>query len=140
MRLAQLVAQVSTQSEIGPQIGPMFQRLGQELPAVGVSVDQPGVAWYAPVAEGMQIAAAYPTVLESVPVDGVEVADLTAVARAVTVVHHGSVETIGDTWQALMRHLEAEGLSPSGPGREVYLETPLDDGDRWVTELQQPVA
>lgn len=141
LRLAQLVARVDSQSEIGPQIGPMFQRLDRELPRAGVSIDQPGVAWYDSLGEeGMQIAAAYPTVLKSVPVEGVEVADLPAVSRAVSVVHHGHVATIGDTWQALMRHLEDAGLAPAGPGREVYLESPLDDWDRWVTELQQPVT
>jgi len=26
-----------------------------------------------------------------------------------------------------------------GPCREVYLQTPMDDADAWVTELRQPV-
>ena len=30
------------------------------------------------------------------------------------------------------------GAEPSGACRELYLETPMDDRDSWVTELQQP--
>jgi effector-binding domain-containing protein len=49
------------------------------------------------------------------------------------------VDTIGDTWQALVRHVEEQGLELAGSCREVYLEAPQDDPDAWVTELQQPV-
>ena len=65
--------------------------------------------------------------------------DLPAVERALTVIHRGSMATIGDTWQALVTAVDARGLTAAEPCREVYLETPMDDQDAWVTELQQPV-
>lgn len=71
---------------------------------------------------------------------GVDIAELPAYDRAVSVLHNGSMETIGATWQALHEHIEAQGARPSGPCREIYLETPLDDPEGCVTELQQPVA
>ena len=57
-----------------------------------------------------------------------------------TVIHHGSMATIGDSWQALARHVDDRGLHPVGVSREVYLETPMNDSNARVTELQQPVA
>jgi effector-binding domain-containing protein len=49
------------------------------------------------------------------------------------------MDTINDTWQALAQQVDQRGLTAFGPCREVYLETPMDDQSRWVTELQQPV-
>jgi effector-binding domain-containing protein len=70
----------------------------------------------------------------------VEVDELPTVDRALTTVHLGAMDSIGQTWQALARAVEAQGLRAVGKCREVYLETPPDDQDSWVTELQQPVA
>ena len=50
------------------------------------------------------------------------------------------MDTIGDTWQALVTEVERRGLTVGGPGREVYLKTPMDSQEHWVTELQQPLA
>ena len=69
-----------------------------------------------------------------------EIADLPAVPKAVTVIHRGCMATIGDSWPALARHIDDRGLESIGVCREVYLETPMDDQSVWVTELQQPVA
>ena len=139
VRLAQLTDTVDDQPQIGPKIGPMFDRLTAELPAAGVSLRGPAVAWYEGQDSGMLIAAGFPTTVESVPVAGIEVADLPPAERAITVLHRGSMGTIGETWQALGSHVADCGLDPFGPCREVYLETPMDDPDAWVTELQQPV-
>ena len=74
-----------------------------------------------------------------VSTDGVDVADLDAVPRAITVIHRGAMDTINDTWQSLAQQVDQRGLTAFGPCREVYLETPMEDQSRWVTELQQPV-
>lgn len=74
------------------------------------------------------------------PAPGFEVVALPAVDRSVCAVHLGSMHTVGDSWQALTRWLEAQGWSPAGPAREVYLRAgPPEDQPEWVTELQQPV-
>jgi DNA-binding transcriptional MerR regulator len=143
LRLAQLTDTVEDQSQIGLKIGPMFGRLTAELPRVGVSLAGPVVAWYdgdgVGDGTGVRIAAGFATTVESVPVAGVEVGDLAAAERSITVLHRGSMETIGETWQALGSHVAERGLDPYGPCREVYIESPMDDPDAWVTELQQPV-
>ncbi|MGO4596824.1 GyrI-like domain-containing protein [Terrabacter sp. 2RAF25] len=101
--------------------------------------DSPSLAWYDGDAGGTRWGVGFPTTLESVDVEGAEVSALPACDRAVTVIHRGSMATIGDTWQALATPVDSRGLTAYGPCREVYLDTPMDDQDAWVTELQQPV-
>lgn len=137
--LAQRTATVADQSEIGPVIGPMFGDLIGAAARAGLDIEQPTIAWYDSDGDGLRFGAGMP-LQDGQSIPGFEVETLPAVERAVTVVHHGSMETIGDTWQALMQFIGAEGLSPSDRCREVYVSTPQGDEDAWVTELQQPVA
>jgi len=145
VRLAQLVDVVDDQPEIGPTIGPMFQRLAAALAASGVALDQPAVAWYEPLGDRMRIAAAFPVTLTapspSLAAAGVQVVTVAAADRAVTALHRGGMDGIGASWQELVRHLEEKGYRPDGVAREVYVHMPMDDDPAtWVTELQQPVA
>ena len=71
--------------------------------------------------------------------DGFEVVELPRVEQMATTVHRGAMDTIGDSWQQLVRHVEESGHRPGGVCREVYLHTPEDDPQAWVTELQQPL-
>lgn len=139
VRLAQLSDWVDDVTEIGPRIGPMFASLAQTLPSAGVSIDRPSVAWYKADGDRTRIAAGWPTHLETISVPDVEIEDLPEAPRALTVIHRGSMDTIDVTWQSLVRQAEASGLELTGRCREVYLETPMDAPEDWVTELQQPV-
>jgi DNA-binding transcriptional MerR regulator len=138
--VAQLTTVVADTTEISQWMGPAYERLSETLAASGAPPRMPAISWYESDGAGLRIGAAFPTALDSPPKDGVEIADLPAVPKAVTVIHRGSMETIGDSWQALARHVDDRGLQPVGVCREVYLETPMDDPSAWVTELQQPVA
>jgi len=146
-RLAQLSASVETVGDIGPTVGTLFARLGEAMGAAGVSPSGPAMATYAvePGRVGVGISVGWPTpgwpsTGADVGSGDVEVVDLPAVGRAVTLVHHGSMDDIGAAWQALETEVERRGLDTAGPGRELYLETPPEDPTAWVTELQQPVA
>jgi DNA-binding transcriptional MerR regulator len=145
VQVAQIVDSVTDQPEIGPKIGPMFQRLATALAESGIKIDRTAMAWYRTRDDRMQIAAAFPVALtegtSALAAADVQVAWLDPVERAVTVLHHGGMDTIGDTWQALVRHVEGKGYKTTDVGREVYLHMPMDeDPATWVTELQQPVA
>lgn len=145
VRVAQVVDSVNEPHEIGPRIGPMFQRLATALTESGVTHDQPALAWYRPQDDVLQFAAALPVRIgQTTPAltdAGAELVTLDAVERAVTVLHRGSMETIGGTWQALAHHLEEKGYRADGIAREVYLHLPMDgDPATWVTEIQQPIA
>ncbi|HET6651642.1 MAG TPA: MerR family transcriptional regulator [Nocardioides sp.] len=137
VRLAELHETVASVDEVGAVVGPLFDRLFTTMGRLGVTPGEPGVAAYDGSDEGIVAIAGVP--YDGPPVDGLEVRELSAEADAVTVMHLGSMETIGDAWQALVRHVEDAGLELSGPCREVYHATPMDDPDSWVTELQQPV-
>ena len=136
VRLAQLTTEVGSQAEIGEQVGPLFDRLHAVLQAADHPTTGHPVAWYQATGDGMRIGVGWPTTVARVA--GAEVASQPAFERSLTVLHHGSMATIGDSWQALVTEAERRG-DVAGPGREVYLETPMDDADAWVTELQQPL-
>jgi AraC family transcriptional regulator len=59
-----------------------------------------------------------------------------------TAVHKGPYETLGQTYLAIERWVEAEGLSAGGPPWEVYLTDPAEvpDPADWLTEINWPVA
>ena len=140
LRLAQMTGRVTDVNELGGQVGPAFDRLTRGLTAAGVPTGLPSFAWYAGDAAGTTWGVGYTTSREAVDdVEGAEVSELPACERALTVIHRGSMATIGDTWQALATAADSRGLTTYAPCREVYIEAPMDDQDAWVTELQQPV-
>ena len=69
---------------------------------------------------------------------GFTVTDLPAVERAATLVHCGSMESVGASWQNLGRWIDGNGHRSHGFAREVAIEY-TDDPDGWVTELQEPI-
>jgi DNA-binding transcriptional MerR regulator len=60
--------------------------------------------------------------------------------RVASVVHHGSMETFGPTYEALIRWIEDSGHQALGRSRELYHEWHEEDPSRHVTELQMPIA
>ena len=58
--------------------------------------------------------------------------------RAAVIIHHGSMDDVMATGQALARWIDANGYRSAGYSREVTLEW-SPDPDQWVTELQQPI-
>jgi effector-binding domain-containing protein len=54
------------------------------------------------------------------------------------IIHHGSLDEVLPTGQALARWIDANGYCSEGYVREVTLECPADPS-RWVTELQLPI-
>ena len=83
------------------------------------------------------------------PADGVvvkrlapiRVGELTAGAAGwepEAIIHHGSMDDVISTGQALARWIDANGYRSAGYAREVTLEWSADP-DQWVTEVQQPI-
>ncbi len=137
LRLAELSGTVSGQERISDLVGPLFGRVYDALQASGVHPGV-GVGYYLSTEDGLECHAGF--AYGGAPVPGVEIGELPAIGEAVTLVHLGSMETIGASWQAIGRWLEENGAEASAACREVYLEAPMDNQDDWVTELQQPFA
>ncbi|WP_415971950.1 MerR family transcriptional regulator [Rhodococcus sp. 077-4] len=128
---------------IGPVIGPMYARLAQTLAAHGVSFGPSSIAMYEAVDDGdgtgIVVHAAFEVGPEVAAGEGYEVRELPPVELAVTTVHHGSMATIGETWEQFTAWIEANGYELSGICREYYLVSEPQPQENWVTELQQPV-
>lgn len=138
--LAQRATTVADSTEIAAWMGPAFEQLAAGLGAAGVAIEGPSVSWYRANDSGLEIAAGFPIRAGAeLPAD-IELQELPAVARAVTCVHHGSMATIGESWQTLFQHLADTGATPVDRCREVYLHAPMGDQSDWVTELQQPIS
>ena len=71
--------------------------------------------------------------------DGVRVVDLPVVEVA-SIVHRGSMETLTETYEALVRWVEDSGYQLAGWSRELYLEWNEDDPNASLTELQMPIT
>lgn len=144
VRVAELTAVAASYApeHIGPVISPLYDELFRRLKAAGVTPTGPGIAYYedAPEGDGAILVHAGCTVAAGQePGPDFEVADLPAVERAATIVHRGPMDAIVPTAQNLARWIDAGGHSSAGYAREIYLECPPDK-EKWVTELQEPLA
>ena len=67
-----------------------------------------------------------------------------AAATVLALVHHGPYNTLGHSYERLLRQVETEGLGLQLPIREVYLKGPgsplARGGERFVTEIQIPIG
>ncbi|MFI9625188.1 MerR family transcriptional regulator [Streptomyces sp. NPDC052042] len=144
VRVAELtgVAAGFEPEDIGPVIGPLYDRLFPLLAAAGVSPSGPGIARYEDAPEGggaVVVHAGVTVCARPGPLGdtGITVVELPPV-EAATVVHRGSMDDVLPTAQALARWIDAHDFRSAGYAREVSLECP-EDRDAWVTELQEPV-
>jgi DNA-binding transcriptional MerR regulator len=109
---------------------------GYEPQAIG-----PVIAYYEDTPDGdgaIVVHAAAPVVAEPGGEHGFRVVDLPEVNSAAAIIHHGSMDDVLATGQALARWIDAGGFHSAGYVREITLEW-SEDPDQWVTELQQPI-
>ncbi|MGK3943887.1 MerR family transcriptional regulator [Streptomyces sp. RP5T] len=143
LRVAELTATAASfgPEDITPVIGPLYDELFQLLDAAGIAPTGPGVAYYEDAPEGGGRISVHAAVQVSAPVqDGAfRVHDLPSLDQAATIMHHGSMDTVLPTVQALAHWIDAHGYRSAGYPREINLECP-ENRDDWVTELQAPVT
>jgi DNA-binding transcriptional MerR regulator len=143
VRVAELagVAASFQPEDITPVIQPLYRDLWVRLAEADLSRAGPAVAYYEdcePPAGGVVVHAACPVSAGPGAIDGVTVLELPEVPQAATIIHHGSMDDVLVTGQALARWTDANGFSSVGYLREVTIEW-SPDVEQWVTELQQPV-
>ncbi len=73
----------------------------------------------------------------TVPVgSGLDVRSLDG-GRAVTALHHGPYEMFGEAWERVLKYVQKNGLVPSSPAQEFYLNDPQTKlTSELLTELQ----
>ena len=126
---------------ITPVIQPLYGELFCLMVSAGVSAAGPAIAYYedAPAGDGaIVVHAAVPVFAELGADHGFTVVDLPEVDSVAAIIHHGSMDDVLSTGQALARWIDASGYRSAGYAREVTLEH-NEDPDQWVTELQQPI-
>jgi DNA-binding transcriptional MerR regulator len=126
---------------ITPVVQPLYCDLWQRIAGAGVVAAGPAVAYYQDTAAAdgaIVVHAAVPVVAEGAGDHGFSVVDLAEVDSAAAIIHHGSMDDVLSTGQALARWIDANGYRSAGYAREVTLEWSADP-DQWVTELQQPI-
>ena len=126
---------------ITPVIQPLYGELFCLMVSAGVSAAGPAIAYYedAPAGDGaIVVHAAVPVFAELGADHGFTVVDLPEVDSVAAIIHHGSMDDVLSTGQALARWIDANGYRSAGYAREVTLEH-NEDPDQWVTELQQPI-
>ncbi|MEU3605906.1 MerR family transcriptional regulator [Streptomyces sp. NPDC035033] len=143
VRIAELSATAAgfEPEAITPVIGPLYEELCGRLEAAGVTGFGPGIAYYedAGKGDGSVVVHAGMTVPEGTGAEGVRVHVLPGIEEAATVVHHGSMDDVLATSQALAAWIDANGYASAGYARELYLECPEDPAG-WVTEIQEPIG
>ncbi|OCC10911.1 MerR family transcriptional regulator [Streptomyces sp. PTY087I2] len=143
VRVAELTGTAASYQpeDIGPVIGPMYERLFPLLEGTGVRPTGPGIARYEDEPGGGIVVHAGVTVAAPVGAvgdTGVRVVELPPF-EAATIVHRGAMDDVLPAANTLARWLEANGYRSTGYAREVSLECP-PDREQWVTELQEPVV
>jgi DNA-binding transcriptional MerR regulator len=126
---------------ITPVIQPLYCDLWRRMAGAGVTAAGPAIAYYedTPTGHGsIMVHAAVPVVTEAVAGHDLNVTDLPEVRTAAAIIHHGSMNDVIASDQALAWWIDANGYRSAGYAREVTLEWSADT-DQWVTELQQPI-
>jgi DNA-binding transcriptional MerR regulator len=137
VRLAARTAVVAEQPEIARIVGSLFDDVAAIIGDECGSLTTP-IAQYETGEDGIRIVAGY--AYNGAAREGFELIDLPAVETAICSVHLGSMDRIGQSWQAVHAEIVARGFVPSGPCRELYVRAESEDQSDWVTELQQPVV
>ena len=130
-------------------IRPLQSALTSRMNAAGVRPDGPAMAYYdarpgpgtqlGTPAEAVTVHAAFPVCTDLGAAGDFAIAELPGAGPAATIVHHGPMEEVGTSFEALARWIDANGYTSTGLVREVYLDSPADAPEQWITELQVPV-
>lgn len=143
VRVAELTATAASlePASITPVIQPLYRELGERIGRAGLTPTGPAIAYYedVPDGDGVIVHATLPVNANPSSGQGFEITDLPEIAEAATIVHRGSMDNVMATIQTLARWIDQNACRSTGYPRELYLECP-DDQDKWVTELQEPIA
>jgi len=161
IRIAELaaIADNYAASTLDQVIRPLRSALTRRMDKAGVRPDGPALAWYdtrpgyeprsGQVTETVTVHAAFPVSLDAASPEAdrigpgrasdFAIADLPGAGTAATIVHHGPMAEVGTSFEALARWIDANGYSSTGLVREVFLDSPADAPEQWVTELQVPI-
>jgi DNA-binding transcriptional MerR regulator len=127
---------------ITPVIQALYHELPRRLCKAGIVVPGPGVAYYEDAGDdagSIKVHAALPIAEQPGGQQDFSVVDLSEIPAAATLIHHGSMDNVLSSIQALAKWIDASGYQSLGYAREVALKFGAVRDD-WVTELQEPIG
>jgi DNA-binding transcriptional MerR regulator len=150
IRVVMLSATASSYDDpqsIGENLSPLYPRLMELMEQHGVAMTGSPIAYYQPAPTGpgdetITVHAAFPIGNADVPRDaGFEVVDLPPIEQAATALHEGAMSEAFRTGQKIANWIDENGYRTVEPGmaREVYLDCPPGEFEKWVTDMQVPV-
>jgi DNA-binding transcriptional MerR regulator len=149
MRVVELSAPASSYDgpDITGALSPLYPQLMDRMEAAGVRMAGAPIAYYLPAPrspgdESITVHAAFPLAGEPPRDPGFDVVDLPALPHAATLLHHGPMSEAFRTGQMIAQWIDENEYRAVGTGyaREIYLDCPPGDLDRWVTEMQVAVT
>jgi DNA-binding transcriptional MerR regulator/effector-binding domain-containing protein len=149
LRVAELSAPAASYEgpDISEALSPLYPQLMERMEAAGLPMTGSPIAYYLPAPTGpgdesITVHAAFPIGGEPPAGPGFDVVVLPAVEHVATLLHHGSMAEAFRTGQLIAQWIDENGYRTVGLGyaREVYLDCPPDDLDKWVTEMQVEVT
>jgi DNA-binding transcriptional MerR regulator/effector-binding domain-containing protein len=151
LRVAELSATAAGYDDpasITENLSPLYPRLMELMEQHGVAITGAPIAYYEPAPTGpgdetITVHAAFPIAADAGHGDlGFDVVDLPPVEQAATALHEGSMSEAFRTGQMIATWIDDNGYRTVPPGfaREVYLDCPPGEFDKWVTEMQLPVS
>ena len=143
VRVAELAATAASYEtrDISPVIQGLYTELTTRMAAAGVAITGPALAYYEDAPDGGVVVHAG-MIVNAEPSEKFDFAitDLPAVPEAATAIHHGAMDTVSETYQALARWIEENGYQGTGHAREYYITSMPADPSEWVTEVQEPIV
>jgi len=135
------IAEQGAYEEMGTVLGELYMWLaGKEIapagPPIGVYYDNPEEV----PSESLRYEICVPVAVEIEGDERVGVRELPATDVAY-ITHKGSYANAGLSWEKVYAWIETSEYVPTGPGREVYLNSPQEvPEDSLLTEIQIPVT
>jgi len=134
-------------TSITENLSPLYPRLMELMEKHGIAMTGAPIAYYLPAPTGpgdetITVHAAVPIAAVEPSADlGFDVIDLPAVDQAATALHQGAMSEAFRTGEKIANWIDDNGYRTVSPGfaREVYLDCPPGEFDKWVTEMQVPV-
>jgi DNA-binding transcriptional MerR regulator len=148
MRVAELSAPCASYQapDITPALSPLYPQLMERMAAAGVRMSGAPIAYYLPAPTGpgdesITVHAAFPFAGDPPADPGFDIVDLPAI-QAATLLHHGDMSEAFRTGQLLAKWIDDNSYRMAGGSlsREVYLDCPPGEPEKWVTELQVEVS
>jgi len=134
-----------TRDAIAETLGECLPRVFEHAQQRGLTLASPPFARYPEVSLGgfviecgFAIAEPGEALLPAGELELIEVAP----CRAATAVHHGTYDTLPETYGAIEQWLQTHGMAPGGAAWETYVTDPGEHPDPadWMTEVVQPVV